>query len=79
MVEESKASARVTETGTLPNEDELLPDPYNDRQVSDVARPPNKRLSLDRIYPLNDSGLRAQAPDHELIRNYQYANGKLSK
>ena len=60
MVEESKGSARgVAATGSQPNEDELLPDPYNDRQVSDVARPPTKRLSLDRIYPLNDSGLRA--------------------
>ena len=79
MVEESKGSARGTAAESQPNQDELLPDPLNDRQMNDVPRPPNKRLSLDRIYPLNASGLRAQAPDHELIRNYQYVNGKLSK
>jgi len=50
-------------------EDELLPDPYNDRVVTDVHRPPNKRLSIERLYNQKD-GRRMTAPNAELIRAY---------
>ena len=33
-----------------PLEEELLPDPFNER-VKTVHRPPNKRLKVSRLYP----------------------------
>lgn len=59
-------------------EDELLPDSCNDRVVKDVHRPPNKRLSIERLYNQKD-GRRMTAPNAELIRAYQFACGQLSK
>ena len=38
------------------NEDDLLPDPLNDRRIREVPRPPNKRLELDRLYVVNEKG-----------------------
>ena len=50
-------------------EDELLPDPFGDRRCSDVPRPPNKRLQIDRLYSKKkDDG--SQAPNDELIKAY---------
>ena len=31
-------------------ESELMPDPLGDRKINTVPRPPNRRLSLDRVF-----------------------------
>ena len=56
-----------------PLEDELLPDPFNER-VADVDRIPNRRLKVSRLYP-NNKQAEAMIPDPELIKNYQFATG----
>ena len=70
----------------MPLERELIKDPCNDRALSDseVPRPPQIPLALDRVYPFvrasDGSGQeRSTVPDAELIKNYQYAGGVLAK
>ena len=74
MVELASSSSKPLDT-------EVLLNPLNDRCVSESEIPlmPNKRLSLDRLYPLKANGQRKKRPDPELIKNYQYAQGQLSK
>jgi hypothetical protein len=64
-----------------PLDTEVILDPLNDRFVSEseVPRIPNMRLSMDRLYPIKSNGQRKKRPDPELIKNYQYAQGQLSK
>ena len=66
----------------MPKDYELIPDSCNDRVIKQVPRPPQRPLSYDRIYPLIKTDLgreRAEVPDAELIKNWQYAGGNLSK
>ena len=58
----------------LPHEEDLLPDPYNDRQEPSVPRPPNKPLSHERVFPDGK-----YSPDTELIKNYQFSGGVIEK
>ena len=52
----------------LIREDELLPDPLGDRQITEVQRPPNKQLELERLYELADDG--SLIPNNELIKAF---------
>lgn len=65
----------------MPLEEELLPDPCNDRTLTSVECPrrPNKPLSMERVFPSDSSGNATYAPDTELIKNYQHAGGLLAK
>ena len=66
----------------MPLEEELLPNPLDDRVVSEDKCPrlPSKPLSLDRVFPLDPStGVRAYSPDTELIMNFQYSGGLITK
>ena len=55
-------------------EEEMVPDPLQDRRIAEVSRIPNKPLSLERVY-LRGTKL----PNTELIKNFQMAQGLLSK
>ena len=57
-----------------------MPDPYNDRMVSIIPLPPNKRLAYDRVFPRDPiTNERAYSPNTELIKNYQYDGGLIDK
>ena len=59
-----------------------MPDPLNDRVVPESLCPrlPNKPLSVARVFPVDEStGEQAYAPDTELIKNFQFAGGLLTK
>ena len=60
-------------------ESERLLDPCNDRVVSEVPRPPQKFLSIDRVFPGDEAGNRNEAPDPELIKTYLSEGGRISK
>ena len=78
-MEKSTASLLSSRAYERVYEDLLMPDPLKDRQVEEVLRPPNKRLTLERL--LEDSKVDGQmrTPDPELIKNFQYARGLLNK
>ena len=66
----------------MPKDYELMPDPLRDRVCKAVPRPPQRPLSYDRIYPLIKTELgreRSETPDAELIKNWLYAGGMLTK
>ena len=76
MASTSKASLGVSgiqQQSILIPEDALLPDPLGDRQCDFVARPPNKRLDINRLYT-EDGKI-----DYDLVKAYQLAQGQLSK
>ena len=60
-------------------EEERLLDPYNDRVVNSVPRPPSKYLSIDRVFPKDDQGNRTEIPNTDLIKSYLYEGGRISK
>ena len=55
---------------------ERLPDPYNDRQVPGVKAPPIVPLSVSRVFPNNCANADINI---ELVKNYIFEGGKLSK
>ena len=56
-----------------------LPDPYNDRVVKSVPRPPNAYLSQERVFPRGTDGQLAPTIDPELIKAYLGEGGRVSK
>ena len=57
-------------------ETERLQDPLGDRQVpiEQCPLPPQKELSLERVYGWGD-----QLPDYELVKDYLFEQGKVAK
>ena len=53
-------------------ESERLPDPCNDRQVPQLKAPPIIPLSIDRVF-------QREEVNHELVKNYLFDGGKISK
>ena len=60
-------------------ESELLTDPCNDRVVKEVPLPPRIHLTVDRVFPLRENGVRFETPNYYLIKQYIKDNGMLSK
>ena len=60
-------------------QEDRLPDPCNDRKVKEVRPPPNRPLSLDRVFPMKDFRTRNDTPDLELLKAYLVEQGSLSK
>jgi len=69
MVEAAPGSKDVLES-------ERLPDPCNDRQVPQVKPPPIVPLSIERVFPY---GIDNPEINHELVKNYLFEGGKISK
>ena len=63
----------------MPQEDEVMKDPFNDRVVNSVPRLPIKPLMIERVFPLDGKGNPQYAPETELIKNFQYNGGLLHK
>ena len=61
----------------LIHQDELLPDPLNDRKCKSWHIP-SQRLELNRILE-GEEGKNRNTPNTDLIRAYQMAEGLLSK
>ena len=53
-----------------------MPDPCNDRQITDVTAPPIIPLSTERVFPNNALNEDMNA---ELVKNYLFEGGKISK
>ena len=72
MVEEVSKGQHVLES-------DRLPDPCNDRAVPSVPRPPNRFLSIDRVFPVGKDGQRSTDINIDLIEEYLYEGGLISK
>ena len=51
-----------------------MPDPCNDRVMKSVPAPPNKYLTLDRVFPAEGGAVNV-----DLVEQYLYEGGRLSK
>ena len=60
-------------------ESDRLPDSCGDRVVNSVPRPPQKFLSIDRVFPKDEEGNRSATIDPDLIKAYLSEGGRISK
>jgi serine/threonine-protein phosphatase 2B catalytic subunit len=85
MVESGKSSSKHASSfkaetlKDLVDPQDRLPDSCDDRKVKEVRAPPNRPLSLDRVFPYADFRSRKQEPDLELLKAYLVEQGSLSK
>ena len=63
---------------SLIREDELLPDPLNDRQVKNWQIT-NKTLTLERLFEESGKNGKRATPNTDLLRQFLMAEGKLTK
>lgn len=56
-----------------------LPDPCNDRVMKNVLAPPNRPLSIEKVFPKCDDGQRGEKINRDLIEEYLFEGGRLSK
>ena len=71
MVEAVNDSSQVLES-------ERLPDPCNDRVMTEVTRPPIIPLSTERVFP-GGANCANEDMNLELVKNYLFEGGKISK